>query len=125
MKWLFLAAGLSGMISVVLGAYGAHGLRGKISAELLSTFQTGVDYQIYHSLALLITCMLAYQWPETQLLRWSGGLFLVGIVLFSGSLYLLSLTGLKIFGPITPLGGLFLISGWLLLTLGIWENLKS
>jgi uncharacterized membrane protein YgdD (TMEM256/DUF423 family) len=125
MKWLFLSAGLSGMLSVVLGAYGAHGLKSRLSADLMNTFQTGVEYQMYHSLALLIAAMLAYQWPETQLIRWSGYLFLVGMIMFSGSLYLLSLTGLRVFGPITPLGGLVLIAAWLLLTIGIWENVHS
>lgn len=125
MKWLFVSAGLSGMLSVILGAYGVHWLKGRLSADLLDTFQTGVDYQLYHSLALLIACMLAYQWPETQLIRWSAYLFLAGMIMFSGSLYLLSLTGLRLFGPITPLGGLVLISAWLLLTLGIWENVQS
>ena len=125
MKWLFLSAGLSGMFSVILGAFGAHGLKSRLSADMINVFQTGVEYQMYHSLVLLIACMLAYQWPETQLLRWSACLFLVGIILFSGSLYLLSVTGLRIFGPITPLGGLVLISAWLLLTMGIWENVRS
>jgi uncharacterized membrane protein YgdD (TMEM256/DUF423 family) len=125
MKWLFLSAGLSGMLSVMLGAYGAHGLKSRLSEDLMNTFQTGVEYQMYHSLALLIAGMLAYQWPETQLIRWSGYLFLVGMIMFSGSLYLLSLTGLRIFGPITPLGGLVLIAAWLLLTMGIWENVHS
>jgi uncharacterized membrane protein YgdD (TMEM256/DUF423 family) len=125
MKWLFLSAGLSGMLSVVLGAYGAHGLKSRLSADLMNTFQTGVEYQMYHSLALLIAAMLAYPWPETQLIRWSGYLFLVGMIMFSGSLYLLSLTGLRVFGPITPLGGLVLIAAWLLLTIGIWENVHS
>jgi uncharacterized membrane protein YgdD (TMEM256/DUF423 family) len=125
MKWLFLTAGLSGMVSVVLGAYAAHGLKSRLSADLMSAFQTGVEYQMYHSLALLIACMLAYQWPEAQLIRWSACLFLVGMIMFSGSLYLLSLTGLRIFGPITPLGGLVLISAWLLLTMGIWKNVQS
>ena len=113
------------MLSVMLGAYGAHGLKSRLSEDLMNTFQTGVEYQMYHSLALLIAGMLAYQWPETQLLRWSGYLFLVGMIMFSGSLYLLSLTGLRIFGPITPLGGLVLIAAWLLLTMGIWENVHS
>jgi uncharacterized membrane protein YgdD (TMEM256/DUF423 family) len=125
MKWLFLSAGLSGMFSVILGAFGAHGLKNRLPADLMNAFQTGVEYQMYHSLALLIACMLAYQWPETQLIRWSACLFLVGIIMFSGSLYLLSITGLRIFGPITPLGGLVLISAWLLLTMGIWENVRS
>lgn len=113
------------MLGVILGAYGAHGLKSKLPAELLNAFQTGVEYQMYHSLALLIACMLSYQWPESQFIRWSAYLFLVGIFMFSGSLYLLSLTGFKIFGPVTPLGGLVLISAWLLLTVGIWNSLQS
>lgn len=122
MRWLFVFAGFSGMCSVMLGAFGAHILRGKLSEDMLRTYQTAVDYQIYHSLALMMACYLAYQWPESGFVRWSTYLFSAGIVIFSGSLYMLSLTGLKFFGPVTPVGGLVLIFAWLLLTIGIWEN---
>jgi uncharacterized membrane protein YgdD (TMEM256/DUF423 family) len=122
MKWLFLFAGISGMSSVMLGAFGAHALKERLAANMLNAYQTAVEYQMYHSLALMISCLLVLQWPESVYLKWSSYGFCLGILLFSGSLYLLSLTGFRLFGPLTPLGGLVLIGAWLLLTLGIWEN---
>lgn len=116
MAKIFIVSGaLAGMLAVLLGAFAAHGLRKNLSDTLLSTFQTGVQYQMYHALALLLIGILAYQFPEQSLLRWSGVLLMIGILLFSGSLYMLALTKLSWLGPITPLGGLFFIAGWLAL----------
>ncbi len=125
MRWLFLFAGFSGMTAVLLGAFGAHGLRGRLPEQMLQTYHTAVEYQMYHSLALLITCYLALHWPESVSLRWSAYLFGAGIVLFSGSLYLLSVMGMRIMGPVTPVGGLMFVLAWLLLTVGIWQNTQS
>lgn len=122
MRWLFLFAGLSGLCSVVLGAFGAHALRDKLPERLMQAFHTAVEYQMYHSLALMMACYLAYQWPESSYMKWSAYLFCAGIIFFSGSLYLLSVTGLKLMGPITPVGGVMFIMAWLLLSFGIWEN---
>ena len=101
-------------IAVGLGAFGAHGLRGILSPEDLVIFETGVRYQMYHALALLGVAWAVTQW-ETTLLEWSGWLFVLGILVFSGSLYILVLTGQRWLGAVTPLGGLALILGWVLL----------
>lgn len=112
--FLFLG-GLNGFLSVALGAFGAHILEGKLSEHYLSTWQTGVQYQMFHAVALLAIGILISRFPDSSLLSWSGWLFLVGIVLFSGSLYILSISGIKVLGAITPLGGVSFLAGWILL----------
>lgn len=102
------------MLAVVLGAFAAHGLKSKISVEMIEVFKTGAQYQFYHGLALIIVAVLMLHIPSS-LLNYSGYLFIAGVVCFSGSLYALALTGIKFFGPITPLGGLFFIVGWILM----------
>jgi uncharacterized membrane protein YgdD (TMEM256/DUF423 family) len=114
MKILLSLAACSAMMSVVLGAFAAHGLKSKLSETLLITFQTGVQYQMYHSLALILLAILYRQMPQSLLL-YSAGFMFAGIILFSGSLYMLALTQIKWFGPITPIGGVCFIVGWALL----------
>jgi uncharacterized membrane protein YgdD (TMEM256/DUF423 family) len=114
MKILLSFAACSAMISVVLGAFAAHSLRTKLSEDLLTTFQTGVQYQMYHSLALILLVILYRQMPQS-LLIYSASFMCAGIILFSGSLYMLALTQIKWFGPITPIGGVCFIIGWALL----------
>ncbi len=122
-KFLKTAAVL-GALSVILGAFGAHALKQLISDKNLLTFETGVRYQFYHVIALFITGIL-YKDFTNNYLQWAGRLFCLGILLFSGSLYLLSfieltnMSGLKWVGAITPVGGVCFITGWLLLALGI------
>lgn len=112
---LFLSfASLSGMLSVILGAFSAHALKDQLSANLLDTFQTGVQYQMTHSLAIVFIVLLYRQLPNS-LLIYSAIFMVTGILLFSGSLYMLALTEVKWFGPVTPLGGLCFIIGWGLL----------
>lgn len=113
-KIILSFAAFSAMLSVVLGAFAAHGLKNKLSEALITTFQTGVQYQMYHSLALILLVVLYRQMPQ-PLLLYSAGFIFAGIILFSGSLYMLALTQLKWFGPITPLGGVCFIIGWALL----------
>lgn len=115
-KIIMLVSSISGGLAVMLGAFAAHGLKNKLSPEMLSAFKTGVDYHFYHTFALaLIGLSLFLQGvDQSQYLTWAAICFGVGIIFFSGSLYLLAITGKKIFGPITPLGGLFFIAGWLL-----------
>ena len=113
-KIVLSCAAFSAMLSVVLGAFAAHGLKSKLSETLLNTFQTGVQYQMYHSLALILLVVLYRQMPHSLLL-YSAGFMFAGIVLFSGSLYMLALTQIKWFGPITPLGGVCFIVAWGLL----------
>ncbi len=111
-KLFITLAGINGFIAVSLGAFAAHGLRERISPELLITFQTGVQYHMYHSLALFGVGLLAITFPKLNLLRTSGYLFMAGIILFSGSLYVLSLSGIRWLGAITPLGGVAFLAGW-------------
>lgn len=114
-----LLAALYGFTGVALGAFAAHGLRGRLSPEYLAVFHTGVLYQLVHALALLGVGVLALRW-RSRLLTVAGGLFAGGILLFSGSLYLLTLSGLRV-GPVTPLGGVCLLAGWLCLGVAAWR----
>jgi uncharacterized membrane protein YgdD (TMEM256/DUF423 family) len=107
--WIAVAA-LSGALAVVAGAFGAHGLRDKVSPELLSSWATACQYHLLHSVALLALALYASQ--ADREIRLPASLFLAGIVLFSGSIYLLVLTSQRWPGPITPIGGLCLIAGW-------------
>jgi uncharacterized membrane protein YgdD (TMEM256/DUF423 family) len=121
-KYLFFFAGLSGLVSVAMGAFGAHALRGKIEESLLHAFETAVAYQMSHTLALFGVCILMQIWGGKPALQYAAYGFILGIILFSGSLYGLALSGSKWLGPITPLGGLAFIAGWVLLTYATWEN---
>ena len=116
----FLTAGaLFAAVAVICGAFGAHFLKSKLSAEGLQTFETAVRYQFYHAFALLATGIL-YKEFSNRLLKWAGNLFTAGIILFSGSLYVLSgVQSLKWIGAITPLGGLCFITGWILFVAGV------
>ncbi|NBC16442.1 MAG: DUF423 domain-containing protein [Bacteroidetes bacterium] len=119
MSRLFLALGaLAAGIGVALGAFGAHGLESRVTPERLQTFETGVKYHMYHALALLVVGWAAAQFPGWPV-QTAGYLFLAGIVLFSGSLYLLVLTDTPWLGAVTPLGGVAFIAGWALLAWGV------
>jgi uncharacterized membrane protein YgdD (TMEM256/DUF423 family) len=116
MPSLFIAlAAINGFIAVGLGAFAAHGLKNRLPEDLLAIFQTGVQYQMYHALALFGVGLLAMQLSDSALLRASGWAFVVGIVIFSGSLYVLSLSGIRWLGAITPIGGVAFLIGWALL----------
>ena len=113
MQRTFLLAGaLAGFVGVAFGAFGAHGLRGRLSPDLLAVFETGVRYQMYHTLALLIVAAAIGHTGSAPRLLIAGWSFFGGIVLFSGSLYALALTGVGILGAITPIGGLLFLVGW-------------
>lgn len=114
---------LSGCLAVGAGAFGAHALRDRLSTDMLSVFQTGVSYQMYHALALLAVGVLLgrFSIDGSAWLTASGWLFVLGTLLFSGSLYSLSLSGITWLGAITPLGGLAFLVGWLALAVGIWR----
>src|SRR3982751_2526256 len=102
---LFVTLGaISALLAVGLGAFGAHALRGMVTPELLSAYQTGVQYHFYHSLGLLIVGIVAGAFPSQTGLHWAGWLMVTGIVLFSGSLYAMTLTGIRVLGAITPIG---------------------
>jgi len=122
-KLFITLASLSGMLAVVFGAFGAHALKGKLDDQALKVFETAVQYHFYHTFALLVVGVLALNQPQTVLLKSSGWLFVIGILVFSGSLYFLSLTGVRWLGAITPLGGLALIAGWACLAATGWKLL--
>ncbi|MDD2052697.1 DUF423 domain-containing protein [Pseudomonas putida] len=118
-SFLMLAA-FFGFTGVALGAFAAHGLKARLSAEYLAIFHTGVTYQLVHTLALFGVALLAAHLPG-RLVTWAGVAFAIGIVLFSGSLYVLTLTGIGKLGIITPLGGVAFLLGWLCLGLAAWR----
>ena len=118
--WIVLGSCLMAL-AVAIGAFGAHGLKSKVSNEDLIIFETGVRYQIYHSLALIILGLMTYTIPNLKV-SIIGYLFTSGILLFSGSLYILVLTNLRWFGAITPFGGLCFIFGWILFAIKIFKS---
>jgi uncharacterized membrane protein YgdD (TMEM256/DUF423 family) len=124
MDRLFVTIGaLSGFLAVAAGAFGAHALRDRLSSDMLQVFQTGVTYQMYHALALVgVGILLArFSIDGSPMLTAAGWLFVAGTLLFSGSLYLLSLSGTTWLGAITPIGGVAFLLGWLALAFGIWR----
>jgi uncharacterized membrane protein YgdD (TMEM256/DUF423 family) len=112
---LFIVIGaVSGFLGVAAGAFGAHGLRGRLTPDLLAVFETAARYQLYHALALIAAAWVASRWPGA-LASTAGWLFVAGTVVFSGSLYALAVSGLRWLGAVTPVGGLCLLAGWLCL----------
>lgn len=122
-RTILLIGAIFAGLAVALGAFGAHGLRSMVSASQLETFQTGVRYQMYHALALLFLGVLMRDQPANSLFSFTGWGWLVGILLFSGSLYAITLGVPRILGIITPLGGVAFLSGWVCAILAIF-NLK-
>jgi uncharacterized membrane protein YgdD (TMEM256/DUF423 family) len=120
-RTFFLIASLLGSLSVALGAFGAHALRDRIEASMLANYQTGVSYMFYHTLALFIVVLALTRWPGSSQPVWAGWLFVIGIVFFSGSLFLMAFTGMRWLGAITPIGGVAFIAGWLLLAWTAWQ----
>jgi len=121
-RTIIAKGGICGALAVILGAFGAHALRDLLSEEQLRVFHTGVEYQFYHSLAL-IAVGVVYEKFQNMWIRYSGYAFFIGIILFSGSLYLLTaFTSLSYFGIITPIGGLCLIGGWCCLAIGVMKK---
>lgn len=117
----FVCGAIAAAVGVALGAFGAHGLKGRVDAQLLAAFETGVRYHLVHALALLAVGLAAPRWPSAAL-QASGWLFLTGIVLFGGSLYVMTLTGWRWLGAITPLGGVSFILGWVALALAALKD---
>jgi uncharacterized membrane protein YgdD (TMEM256/DUF423 family) len=112
---------LSGFVAVGAGAFGAHALKARLTPDLLAVFDTGARYQMFHALALLAVAWACARWPGRTAMA-SGWCFVAGTLIFSGSLYLLALTGVRGFGAITPLGGVLFLAGWLLLALAAWRS---
>lgn len=121
-RWMIAGGAVLAALGVLAGAFGAHALRGRLAPEMLEVFRTGVHYHLVHAVALVLAGVLALQLPGTGLLRGAGTAFGLGILLFSGSLYLLALTGVRGLGAVTPLGGLAFVAGWVLLACGAWRG---
>lgn len=119
---LFVVLGaLSAFVAVAAGAFGAHALKARLPPELLAVFDTAARYQLAHALALLGVAWACQRWPGASV-RWAGWCFAIGTVLFSGSLYLLALTGVRGLGAVTPFGGVAFLLGWLLLAWSAWRG---
>lgn len=112
MKTFIVIGALAMALGVILGAFGAHGLKSKLTPDLLAVYHTGVEYHLYHALGLILLGILIHQFPQMAGLRTGGWLLLAGIVIFSGSLYVLAITGIRWLGAITPIGGAAFIAGW-------------
>ncbi|KOO37332.1 DUF423 domain-containing protein [Priestia koreensis] len=117
MKLFLILGAINAMLAVGLGAFGAHGLEGKISAKYLEVWKTGVQYQMFHAMGLFVIAFLASKFPQSSLLTAAGWTMFGGIVLFSGSLYVLSTSGIKVLGAITPLGGVAFILSWIFIVI--------
>ena len=124
-RLFLLTAACSGVLAVMLGAFGAHGLGNLLDSHRLSVYQTGVQYHFYHTLLLMGIGLLLQFYPGSRILKWSGGFAIAGILLFSGSLYVLALTGVRWLGIVTPVGGLAFVLSWLLVALGVYRGLES
>ncbi len=122
MKTFIMLGAINMVVAIILGAFGSHGLKQIISPDMVQVFQTGVQYHIYHALGLLLVAVLMIPYPHSGGLRTGGWILMAGIILFSGSLYLLALTGMSVFGPVTPVGGVCFIVGWIWI---FWAALKE
>ena len=120
-KTFWVLGCLSGLLAVAAGAFGAHALRARLAPDLLAVFETGARYQMYHALALLAAAWAAERWASGAAVA-AGWAFVAGILVFSGSLYLLALTGTRWLGAVTPLGGAALLAGWALLAWAAWRG---
>lgn len=121
-RWFLVMACALGAAGVVLGAFGAHGLKSRLTPDLLEVWQTAVQYHLWHVLALLAAGLLLLQAPHARWLESAGWTFLAGMLVFSGSLYLMAVTGWRGLGAVTPFGGLALIAAWVMLGVGAWRS---
>jgi len=119
--FVFLGS-INAFLAVSLGAFGAHGLKSHLSSAMFTVYQTGVQYHMSHALGLLAIGILMHFWSNTRSLHIAGWFLLGGIILFSGSLYVLSITGMRTLGIITPFGGIAFLIGWLVLAIAAWQN---
>lgn len=121
-KVFLILGSFNAALVVLLGAFGAHAMKVRLSAEMLTVYQTGVHYHLFHALGLLAVGLVATLISDSAYLRWSGWLMLTGIILFSGSLYILSVSGLRWIGIVTPFGGMSFIAAWILLVVAIVKS---
>lgn len=115
MKFFLIFGAIYAFLAVALGAFGAHGLEGKITEKYLKIWEKGVTYQMFHAVGLFVVAFLLSKFPQVGMISTAGWLFFIGIILFSGSLYILSVTGIGVLGAITPLGGVAFLAGWALI----------
>lgn len=118
---LMTVGAISAFLAVAAGAFGAHALKGRLTSEFVAIFEVGVRYQMYHAFGLFVAAWACTKWPGASVTV-AGWLFITGTIIFSGSLYALSLTGMRWLGAVTPFGGLAFLGGWLALAWGIWRN---
>ncbi|MEM7019295.1 MAG: DUF423 domain-containing protein, partial [Pseudomonadota bacterium] len=121
-KLFILLGAINAFLAVGLGAFGAHGLKERLSEDMLAVYQTAVQYHMFHALGLILIGVISVEAIQAAYLKGAGWLLFVGIILFSGSLYCLSISGIRILGAITPFGGLCFLAGWLVLA---WAAFKS
>jgi len=121
-KTFLILGAINAFLCIALGAFGAHGLKQTLSESMLTVYQTGVQYHFYHAFGILVIGLLLHHYPKSRLIPISGWLMMTGIVLFSLSLYTLSLTGIRGLGMITPFGGISFLSAWVLLAFAIWKE---
>ena len=121
-RLLLVCGAILAGIGVLLGAFGAHGLKKTMSTEMMEIYKTAVDYHFIHALGILLAGLFMLHYPESRALLWAGISFIVGIIVFSGSLYGLSLTEIRKLGMITPFGGLAFIVGWFLMAWGLYQS---
>jgi uncharacterized membrane protein YgdD (TMEM256/DUF423 family) len=122
-KLFLILGGINAALVVMLGAFGAHGLKARLTAEMLAVYQTGVHYQLFHALGLLVVGLVASQIADSVWLKWSGWLMLAGIILFSGSLYVLSVSGMRWLGMVTPFGGVAFIAAWIVFVIAVAKSI--
>ncbi|PIE41799.1 MAG: hypothetical protein CSA49_01690 [Gammaproteobacteria bacterium] len=122
MKTLLIAGALLMASAVALGAFGAHGLKDKLALDMLQVYQTGVEYHFFHALGILLIGVIAGFYPNVSGVQWAGWLLIAGVLLFSGSLYVLALSGIKGLGAITPIGGMAFIIGWVTLAVSLYRQ---
>lgn len=115
MKIFIILGAINAFLSVALGAFGAHGLEGKLEPKYIDIWEKAVKYQMFHATGLFIVGILLGKFPDSSLLNWSGWLMLIGIILFAGSLYVLAVTQISVLGAITPLGGVSFLAAWALI----------
>ena len=118
-KILLALGSLNAALAVLLGAFGAHALKDRLDESMMNVYQTAIQYHFYHALGLVLVGILALHFPSSSLLRWSGTALIAGILLFSGSLYLLAISNVRWLGMITPIGGMAFVTGWVLLLVAV------
>ena len=121
-RFCLLIAALALAAAVVLGAFGAHALKGRLAPEMLATYHTAVEYHFWHALGMLGVGVLMSRSPDDSALRWVAWLLIAGLLLFSGSLYLLAVTGTRSLGVVTPFGGFAFLAGWATLAVTVWRS---